>query len=492
MKMSENLFCPPGHRWSLAAALLVAGMAGPQSWAAIRHVSANLATGADNGSSWANAYRGTDALARAITAATSGDEIWVAAGTYKPTAGTTRTVSFTLKTGVAIYAGFAGTESTRDERNAATNVCTLSGDLGGNDPVITDNSYHLISCVGATQNGSIDGFTITAGNADGSSDFNKGGGIIFLSGSTASVSNCHIVSNRCTFGGGGSYIRGASPTFVDCTWGQNQGGSFGGAIDMANNCNPTFTRCAFIGNTAVRAGGVEVFGTSLPQFFNCIFRNNVAGNSGGGGLWVGSSSTATLRHCTIVGNSTTASGSGILSNSSQVRLYNSIVYSNTGAGGTLLNQLAGSTHTVTYSCVQNGFAGAGNISADPLLVNTASGDVHLLAGSPCIDAANNTESGAGNTLDFDRNPRFIDDADTADTGVSGGTGGAAIADMGAYEFQPETCAADFDADGFVTGLDYDLFVAAFEAGELTADFDGDGFITGVDFDLYVAAFEAGC
>ena len=54
------------------------------------------------------------------------------------------------------------------------------------------------------------------------------------------------------------------------------------------------------------------------------------------------------------------------------------------------------------------------------------------------------------------------------------------------------CAADFDCDGFITGLDYDLYVQAFEAGDMEADFDGDGFITGVDFDLYVQAFEAGC
>lgn len=54
------------------------------------------------------------------------------------------------------------------------------------------------------------------------------------------------------------------------------------------------------------------------------------------------------------------------------------------------------------------------------------------------------------------------------------------------------CAADFDGDGFVTGIDYDLYVAAFEAGETSADFDGDGFNTGIDFDLYVDAFEAGC
>ena len=55
-----------------------------------------------------------------------------------------------------------------------------------------------------------------------------------------------------------------------------------------------------------------------------------------------------------------------------------------------------------------------------------------------------------------------------------------------------TCPSDFDGDGFITGIDFDLFVQAFEAGDIAADFDGDGFLTGIDYDLYVQAFEAGC
>jgi hypothetical protein len=54
------------------------------------------------------------------------------------------------------------------------------------------------------------------------------------------------------------------------------------------------------------------------------------------------------------------------------------------------------------------------------------------------------------------------------------------------------CPSDFDGDGFITGLDFDLFVVAFEGGDMAADFDGDGFVTGLDFDLFVQAFEAGC
>ena len=62
----------------------------------------------------------------------------------------------------------------------------------------------------------------------------------------------------------------------------------------------------------------------------------------------------------------------------------------------------------------------------------------------------------------------------------------------AAEIQALDCRADFDGDGFVTGLDFDAFVAAFEAGDPSSDFDGDGFVTGLDFDAYVAEFEEGC
>lgn len=73
-----------------------------------------------------------------------------------------------------------------------------------------------------------------------------------------------------------------------------------------------------------------------------------------------------------------------------------------------------------------------------------------------------------------------------------GSGAQATAGMAVLERCNADCPADFDNDGFVTGVDYDTFVAAFEAGLASADFDGDGFITGVDFDSYVAAYEAGC
>src|SRR5262245_48737704 len=73
-----------------------------------------VATGANNGLSWTDAYID---LQSALSAAVNGDEIWVAAGTYKPTTSTDRTISFTLKNGVALYGGFAGTETLLTQRD---------------------------------------------------------------------------------------------------------------------------------------------------------------------------------------------------------------------------------------------------------------------------------------------------------------------------------------------------------------------------------------
>lgn len=105
-------------------ALLCALAAASRAVSVVRYVN-EAATGSNDGSSWANAY--TD-LQAALSAAASGDEIWVAAGTYKPTATTDRGVSFALKDGVAVYGGFLGNEASRGDRNPAANVTILSGE----------------------------------------------------------------------------------------------------------------------------------------------------------------------------------------------------------------------------------------------------------------------------------------------------------------------------------------------------------------------------
>jgi hypothetical protein len=80
-------------------------------------------TAINNGTTWA----APKTLQTAIAAAVAGDEIWVAAGIYKPTTTNSRTVFFAMKSGVAVYGGFVGTEGLLTERNIAANATILSG-----------------------------------------------------------------------------------------------------------------------------------------------------------------------------------------------------------------------------------------------------------------------------------------------------------------------------------------------------------------------------
>ncbi len=454
--------------------------------AAIRYVRADLASGANNGTSWENAYRGAGGLAAALTASVSGDQIWVAAGTYKPTTGADRGVALTLKSGVGIYGGFNGTESKLAQRNVAANPTVVTGDLLGNDSGtanLGDNSYHVFVGSGAASTAILDGFTIRAGNANGSSasNFDRGGGIIILNSGNPTIRNCTFIANRCTFGGGAGYIFTAAATFRDCRFENNVGGSFGGAFDM-NNVVASFERCVFVGNSAARAGASESFGSSQTRYTNCVFRNNTAtGSSGGGALWIGTNSAVTARNSTFVANSATSLAGCIINTGGISTVSNCILWGNTGPGGaTVGNQLtnSGGSTTVTYTILQGGFTGIGNLNTNPLFVDQAGANYRLQPGSPAIDSGSNSMVPAGTTVDFDGLPRFIDDPAVVDSG----NGTAPIVDRGAFERQlppPPPCPADLDGSGAVDAADLAALLNGW-GGSGAADLDGNGLVDAAD------------
>ncbi len=131
------------------------------------------AIGANDGSSWFDAHNDLQA---ALVAAVAGEEIWVANGTYTPTAGLDRGVSFSLVSGVGLFGGFEGGDSInfpggetqRDQRNTDpdTNGAVLSGDIGSPGDN-SDNSFHVVTGSGTDATSVLDGFTIKAGNANG-------------------------------------------------------------------------------------------------------------------------------------------------------------------------------------------------------------------------------------------------------------------------------------------------------------------------------------
>ena len=120
--------------WLFAGMLLPAAVAHGQS---VLYVDDDAPVAGD-GTSWATAYND---LQDALGAANPGDEIWVAAGIYTPDRGTgDRNATFQLIIGVAIYGGFAGGETDLGQRDAATNVTILSGDLADADDTGGDDT----------------------------------------------------------------------------------------------------------------------------------------------------------------------------------------------------------------------------------------------------------------------------------------------------------------------------------------------------------------
>ncbi len=152
-------------------------------------------------------------------------------------------------------------------------------------------------------------------------------------------------------------------------------------------------------------------------------------------------SSPKLTNVTFSDNSATNSGGGIHNyNSSNPTMNNVILWGNSAPSGPQIFNNT-STPIITYSLIQgSGGSGAGwdtalgtddggNIDADPRFADSASGDLHLLPGSPAIDAGDNSAVPVGVTTDRDGSPRFIDMPSVADTG----SGTAPIVDMGAYE-----------------------------------------------------------
>jgi parallel beta-helix repeat protein len=271
-----------------------------------------------DGKSWANAFR---TLQQALaTAGVSGDQIWVAAGTYYPDEGNgatdnDRTSSFNLKNNVAIYGGFAGTETMLSQRNWATNVTVLSGDLQQNDGANFanngDNAYHVVQGNGVNGSAVLDGFTIQGANANITGN-DVGGGMLNSNGATPAISNCIFIANTATDGGGMS-IFDSSPALTNCLFSGNVCSFNGGGIS-SHNSSPKVTNCTFSRNfVSNRGGGMYNFQNSSPVLTNCTFLGNTSSGSGGGiENLLGSSSM--LTNCSFSGNSA-ASGGGLFNGS---------------------------------------------------------------------------------------------------------------------------------------------------------------------------------
>ncbi|MBN1180204.1 MAG: DUF11 domain-containing protein [Anaerolineae bacterium] len=371
---------------------LVAPVLRSPNWVVL--YAAPTAQGSGDCSSWANACT----LQTALGNAASDDEIWVQAGVHKPTVTTDRTISFTLDSGAYIFGGFDGTETSLDQRDWQANVTILSGDIDNND-VNTDgnfiaetpadiqgnNSYHVLFTDTAAGGTVLDGFVITAGQANGAAntDETRGGGMynhdnnlwlenLIFSGNTATqygggmynASTDYLWLMNITFsgntvtgsgGGGGMHNRYSSPVLAGVTFSNSSASqsSMGGGLDNQFSSSPTLTDVTFVNNSAGWGGGMSNYSNCHPELTNATFSGNSAtGSSGGtgGGMNNANSSNPTLTNVVFSGNSATNTGGGMSNSVSSSPELTNVVFS----GNTVTNWHGG---------------GMANSSGDPVLTN---------------------------------------------------------------------------------------------------------------------------
>ncbi|MCF8359982.1 MAG: hypothetical protein K9H26_14585 [Prolixibacteraceae bacterium] len=271
------------------------------------------ATGNNDGSDWTNAFT---SLQSALDAAVSNDQIWVASGTYFPSAeidGTgDRFKAFHLKNGVAIYGGFAGNEDPAsfnlDNRDFTTNESILSGDLNQDDNFDAanggyqgttgdDNCYHVINhpdpgagSLSADNTAILDGFTISGGNANGDEYADKEGGGMASHRGNPTLRNLIFKNNSAYRYGGGLRCYVSSSSVTNVKFIENVVTTYDGAGLFNTYCNGmVLTDLEFISNTAERSGAGMGCYYSSPTINSARFFSNTA-TYGGGGLYCNNSS----------------------------------------------------------------------------------------------------------------------------------------------------------------------------------------------------------
>ncbi|MBN2382685.1 right-handed parallel beta-helix repeat-containing protein [bacterium] len=223
----------------------------------------------------------------------------------------------------------------------------------------------------------------------------EGGGITCTDGATALILH-NIITNHSTYVSGGIHCNSAAPTIIGNTIAYNQTLSWGegGGINVRDGSQPTIMDNRFTHNTAGKGAGVYIRDSSFDVINNFFYLNTaIAELDGGGGIFIRSSSPL-IKNCTFVENSSIpsnrAGGITVWGSTSSPTVVNSILWNNTPT-----QFYASSTKDVTYSALEGGYPGLGNIDLDPLFVTGPAGDYYLshmdtgqTTTSPCVDAGN--------------------------------------------------------------------------------------------------------
>ncbi len=403
---------------------------------------------------------------------------------------------------------------------ATFTLCTFLGNtaaVGGAYSVTTNAELLLVDCILQQNHASVGGAirnnfsTITLNNCTLSDNTSENGGAIGVAYGVLIAANCLFLANTANTNGGAVYAFRSAVEMTDCLVVDNAAGLFGGGIYIDDSdLRSTFVGCIIqsndgdvggglfvrdaevallssklLGNIAQTWGGGIYTAFSNIEIINCSLSGNLADN---GGAMYNFQTSPVLTNSTLSANNASQDGGGVFNQlEAHPFITNCVLWGNTDSGPTdesaQVFNLFMSEPIVNFSCIQGltgDLGGTGNTGDDPLFVDpdgkddipgTEDDDLHLLSGSPCIDAADNTAVPKGIDTDLDGNPRFVDDPATKDTG----NGDPPIVDMGAYEFQHVSCPWDLDGNHDVGVKDLLILLGAWGPNPgHPADFDGSG------------------
>ncbi len=411
------------------------------------------ATGANNGSSWPDAF---NYLQDALAAANDGDEIRVAQGIYKPDQGAVvttgdRKATFQLINGVTIKGGYAGFgQPDPDARDINLYETILTGDLAGDDGQNFsnngENSYQVVTAISVGSTAVLDGLIITAGNANHPHYLSmkiSGGGMYMLY-SSPKIIDCIFTSNSAAYGGAGLYNYKGDSVLTNCTFHSNlatshphYGGSGYGAGMYNSTGSPILTECTFSNNHAKGrypedfggiGGGLFCYVRTMndidkgPTLIDCIFNDNTA-QSAAGGMCPGIGNTI-LINCIFTRNY--AEDGGAMATAPRM-MVNCLLFANSAEYGGAM-YLCEDKNNLIINCtfVANSAAFIGgivdcedsiaNLTNCILFNNTTSGvadeqaQIYLPDGTPvlkynCIQGWTGDLGGTGNIGDL---PLFVD------------------------------------------------------------------------------------
>jgi len=383
----------------------------------IIYVDADRWAGSDNGMSWEDAYLNLqDALK------TAGDcgcnEIWVAEGTYYTHTDTDEAyydIAFELISGIPVYGGFSGNETSRDSRNRLTNETILEGDINGDGFSETD---YIIKAVDVNEATILDGFTLRKGYE----------AAIQIDGGSPVIKHNKVLENSSN---GIECIEQSSPDITRCIIKDNGGNGI-----KCSNSDANITLCLIGGNT-----NNGIYSDNMSDTSAIVMKNNWIYKNGGSGIHLdcvpSQDIDSVIQNNTIVDND----DYGVETPGYFEVLTNCIIWGN-GEGS-----LQYPDYNVNYSCIEDGYAGEGNISGNPLFYNDPNdpNNYHLDVNSPCIDAGDTDFTGETGETDIDGEERVLNGR----------------VDMGADEYYWSP--GDFDKDGFVNFIDYSILAAAWQS-----------------------------